>query len=175
MRKVSIILVVIAAICTFFIKFETTSNRKADLEEKGITDYIEYAMVENDYDLIAWLVSNMNQYNTNNDLSLFDGIKNGILAPASYARDVIVGTVCDYLSGFEGKGFLMKIIWAVFGLFFEILKNALFSIFGTIVFVFKLLLQKGSLMYYVGYVVSTLISLSFIAQAIGVEEETVTL
>lgn len=173
MRKVSIILVIIAVICTFFFNFETTSSRKADLMEEDIFDTIEMSMVgDNFLDVIAWVAANReDQYNTNNDLSFWDGVKNGILAPASYARDVIVGTICDYLSGFEGKGSGGKIVWAIFGLIFEVLKNALFSIFGSIIFVFKLLLQKGSILYYVGYIISTLTSISFIAQAIGVDLE----
>lgn len=170
MKPVSIFLVIIGIICTFFMNFETTSSRKADLEEKDIFDLIEVNMIENNYDAIAWAVSNLpNKYNTNNDLSFLDGVKNGFLAPASYARDVLAGTVCDYLSGFEKKGFIMKIIWAVFGLVFEILKNLLFSLFGTIIFCFKLLFQKGSLFYYIGYIISLLISTSIVVNAISDE------
>lgn len=170
MKQISVIIVIIAAISSFFINFETTSNRKAELEEKGLADLIELKVLEknmkNDFDIIPYLISNMpDKYNENNDLSFWDGIKNGSIVIASYARDVIVGFLCDYISGFYDKGIVMKIIWAFFGLFIEIIKNAFLCIFGTIVLVFKLLFQAGSISYYLGYIISLLVSLSILGKA----------
>jgi len=160
MKKLSIILVIIAVICTFFIQFETTSSKKADLEEKGIGDYIEASMVETDFDAISFLIGQQdNRYHENNNLSFIDGLKNGALVIASYCRDVIVGIICDYLSGFYDKGIIMKIVWGFFGLFIVSFITIITSFFGTIMLAFDLLTQKGSIVYHIGY----LISLSFSA------------
>lgn len=170
MKKLSVIIVILAAISSFFINFETTTNRKADLEEQGITDLIELSMIENDFDMISYVVGNMpNKYNENNDLSFFDGIKNGSIVIASYARDVIVSFICDYISGFYNKGIIMKLIWLVFGFFIEIIKNAFLCMFGTVVLVFKLLFQKGSVSYYLGYIITLLMSMGILGNALSEE------
>lgn len=171
MKKISVIIVILAAIASFFINFETTTSRKAELEDKGLTDLIELKLIEknmkSDFDIIPYLVSNMpDKYNENNDLSFTDGIKNGSIVIASYARDVVVGFLCDYISGFYDKGIIMKIIWGVFGLFIEIIKNAFLCVFGTIALIFKLLFQKGSISYYIGYIISLLVSLSILGKAV---------
>lgn len=167
MKNVSVIIVILVAISSFFIKFETTTNRKANLEEKGLTDLIELKMIENDFDAISYLVGNMpDKYNENNDLSFFDGIKNGVIVIASYARDVIVGFICDYISGFYDKGIIMKIIWLIFGIPIEIIKNMFLCFFGTIILVFKLFFQKGTILYYIGYIISLFVSLGLLGSAL---------
>lgn len=33
-----------------------------------------------------------------------------------YYKDVLINSLCDYVSGFKNKGAIGKIMWAVFGL-----------------------------------------------------------
>ena len=55
-----------------------------------------------------------------------DGLKNGVLIGMGYYRDVLINSICDYISGFKNKGAIGKIIWAVLGLLVFI-KQILFS------------------------------------------------
>ncbi|WP_053956831.1 hypothetical protein [Inediibacterium massiliense] len=166
MKKILGLFVIIAVISTFFIQFETTSNKKINLEKEGIGDLIELSMIETDFDVIAYLVGNQdNKYHENNNLSFIDGLKNGFLVVASYFRDAIVGTICGYLSGFYGKGVIMKIVWAIFGVPIELIKNVITSFIGTIILMFQLLTQKGSFMYYIGYVLSLIIAAAITKRA----------
>lgn len=165
MKKASILLVIIAVICTFFIQFETTSSKKASLEEEGIGDYIEASMVETDFDVLSFVIGHQdNRYHENNNLSFIDGLKNGALVMASYCRDVIVGIICDYLSGFYDKGIIMKIVWGFFGLFIVTFISLITSFLGTIMLAFDLLTQKGSILYHIGYLISLCISVSIVMQ-----------
>ena len=138
MKNFLIILMIIAAISTFFLQFETTTSKKISLEEKGIGDYIEISMLKTDFDRIAYAIGNLeNKYHENNNLSFVDGLKNGFLVIASYSRDLIVGTICGYISGFYDKGFIMKTIWAIFGLFIEPIKNIITTFLVLLYFHFN--------------------------------------
>lgn len=97
------------------------------------------------------------------ELDSYDGIKNGIVVIGNYFRNIIVGTVLDYLNGFDVINSNARMIWLFFGIFFELAKNILFSSIETIVIMIILLLQATiSYTYVLFYLLTVLFILGII-------------
>lgn len=174
MRKGSLFFVIIAIITTFFFHIETTTEKKMKLESVGLGDYLSIGTSKNNFDTMAYVLKNADKvgyekFHENNELSLFDGIKNGYMVVASFFRDFVVGGFLGYLSGFHDKGIFMKIIWFFWGIVYIPIKAFILSIFGGFKLAFNLLTQKAGLTYYLGYIISLFF---FIVLSRGFKSET---
>lgn len=159
MKKLFIVLCFVLVISSLFLQVETTSSKKAKLESIGIGDYLEISKASNDIELIPYLARNLDKvgydkYSENNDLSFIEGLKNGYLVIASFFSEVIIGGICGYISGFYDKGIIMKIVWGFLGLIIIPIKIIFTSFFKTCILAFDLLIQKASITYYIGYIIS---------------------
>ena len=155
------ILVIIGIIASLVVPIEATTETKESLMEPSIFDVIG---VENEIDAIPVAIEyGVLKYNENNNLQFMDGLKNGVLIGMGYYRDVLINSVCDYISGFKDKGTIGKIIWAVFGLLVFI-KQIFFCFIGIFMKGFSLLTQKANTSYYVGYILGILIFLGIHSQ-----------
>lgn len=164
MRKGSFIIIIIAIITSFVFKIEATTARKAKLEQFGVGDYISASFsMKSDLNGIEYVLKNLEKFeegfiNENNELSILDGLKNGYLVVANFLRDLILGIILGYLGGFQDKGFFMKIIWFFWGIVYIPIKTLISSILSGGKLALDLLFQKASIGYYLGYLISLLLS-----------------
>lgn len=101
---------------------------------------------------------------TTESLSLADGIKNGLMVfPRTLAESAILGFK-EYIGGF-GNDFISRIIWFFGGMIWLPIKHTLLFIPRYIVVLFTMLFQKGQLLYYVGYILSTIFTFKLISIA----------
>lgn len=100
------ILVIVGIIASLIVPIEATTETKKSLMEPSIFDVIG---VENEIDAIPVAIEyGVLKYNENNDLQFMDGLKNGVLIGMGYYRDVLINSICDYISGFKNKGAIGK-------------------------------------------------------------------
>lgn len=93
----------------------------------------------------------------NGELNLKQGIQNGIVVIGNYFRNIITGTILDYLHGFKNISSELKMIWVFFGIFFELAKNILFSSLELVVVMVILLFQAiNSYIYVLSYLLTIL-------------------
>lgn len=168
MKKLFTLIIIILIICSIFLQIETTTDKKSTLESYGIGDYISISNINNDIDAIPYIVENLDKigqekYHENNSLNFMDGVKNGFLIIGSYFRDVVVGSICGYLSGFYNNGIIVKVIWAILGLIIIPIKLVIISLFSTVKLAFSLLTQRAAISYYIGYVLSLIILVSILS------------
>lgn len=157
-KKIGGMFILISIILTFIFPMEVTTDTKQDFEEYSIFDQVG---IENYVDMIPiYIQKDVIEYRENNNLKFMDGLKNGYLVIASFYRDTIISIVCDYISGFDGKGIFSGIIWAIIGLVYVPIKCIILGLIGVCISIFQLLTQTASLTYYIGYILTLLASIS---------------
>lgn len=160
-----ILLVLILIICSLFmpISINYTGQSKI-LSYDKINRYISLSRLDGiSSDNFIYYNKSKVGFILKSELDSYDGIKNGIVVIGNYFRNIIVGTVLDYLNGFDVINSNARMIWLFFGIFFELAKNILFSSIETIVIMIILLLQATiSYTYVLFYLLTVLFILGII-------------
>lgn len=148
---------IVLIIASFFIKLDATEDKKRELLEPGILDYISLSQVneKNKVEMVKVMYDyKLDKYKVKEDLGVLSGIKNGVFSVVGFFRDFFVGFVLDYIAGFYDKGLIGKAIWLILGLFLSVILNLIGAFFGMFALAFGLLTQPASMGYYISLVVS---------------------
>lgn len=160
MKKNPVAFLVLALIiCSLFMPLSINyAGQNKLLSYNKLSRYITLSKLDNieNQKLIYYNKSKVGFY-FKSELGIEEGIKNGIVVMGNYFRNIIIGTIVDYLNGFKTIQSNIKIVWLFFGIFFEIAKNMLFSTLELIAIILILLLQApNSYIYVLSYVLTIL-------------------
>lgn len=94
-------------------------------------------------------------------LTFLDGLKNALVVFGHCAGEIFINGFYAYIEGF-GRGLIGSIIWAVVGVFWVLIKYGFLAIPRFILCTITVFFQRGSLLYYVGYLLGTGLILSIL-------------
>ena len=94
-------------------------------------------------------------------LTFLDGLKNALVVFGHCAGEIFINGFYAYIAGF-GRGIIGSIIWAVVGIFWVLIKYGFLAIPRFILCTITVFFQRGSLLYYVGYLLGTGLILSIL-------------
>ncbi len=160
-KKPVVLLVLILVICSLFMPLSINYTGKSKIfSSNKLSRYTSLCRLDNvsNTKLVYYNKSKIG-FEFNNELGIYEGIKNGVVVFGNYFRNIITGTILDYSNGFNKVGEDMRMVWMFFGIFVEIAKNILFSSLELVVIVL-ILLSQATKAY--GYLLSYLLTILFI-------------
>ena len=103
-------------------------------------------------------------------LSFWDGMKNALVVFGHCIGEIFINGFYAYVAGF-GRGLLHSIIWAVLGIFWVLIKYTVIAIPRLILCTITVFFQKGSLLYYAGYLLGMYLLLRVLLAYLNKGEE----
>lgn len=158
-------ILIFLVIISFFIKLDTTQDKKEELLTPGIFDYISLAKVDYDNNIEMVKVAydySLDKYKVQEDLNVLSGVKNGIFVVVGFFRDLLVGFGLDYLAGFYDKGLIGKVIWLFLGVVISGFLNLIGAFLGMFGIAFGLLTQVAPIQYYISYIISFILMMMLV-------------